>query len=169
MADPFAFDPDFKWFEPVYDMDLADMKPKKRAPTGWFATYDRLNLHGSRPETDEPGTSETLLDNGWGNRYEIGFMLPAEQNGWMFTWTETNVGAFQVVRRERLNRVNDEDLTGMGGNVGPPFGEIVPQREQNNRGFNERFYDITDTENQFSVDSYELNKTWRLEPYHYGG
>ena len=78
VADPFQFDPDFRWFEPIYDMDLADMKPKKRANTGWFATYDRTNLYGSRPDLDRPQDGDTLLDSGWGNRYEIGFMLPDE-------------------------------------------------------------------------------------------
>ena len=168
-VDPFAFDPDFHWFEPVYDIDLAGMKSKNRAPYGWFGTYDRLNFYGSRPELDEPNISERMLDSGWGNRYEFGYMLPDEDNGWMFTWTATNIGAFHQIRRERLNRINTDQLTGGGTNVGPPFGEIVPQREQNNRGYNERFFDVTDTENVFSYDSYELNKTWRLEPYHYGG
>ncbi len=174
VADPFAFDPDFRWFEPVYDMDLADMKPKKRAPTGWFSTYDRLNLYGSRPELSEPGISETLLDNGWGHRYEIGFMLPGKKSGWLFNWTTSRVGAVKTVRRERLNRINTDQLGGgggggQGGTVGPPFGEIVRQVEQNNRGHNFRFYDIADTENSFHYKSYELNKTWRMEPYHYGG
>lgn len=167
VADPFAFDPDFRWFEPVYDVDLADMKPEKRAHTGWFATYDRLNLYGSRPEVDEPGSSETKLDSGWGHRYEVGYMLPGEDNGWMFNWTETGVGAFFTVRQERLNRFIDPG-TGFDP-VAPPFGVAVRQVEDNNRGYNFRFYDLNDTYNVFSYDSYELNKTWRLKPYHYGG
>jgi len=61
VADPFAFDPDFQWFEPVYDMDLADMKPNKRAHNGWFGTYDRMNMYFSRPETDEPDIAEVAL------------------------------------------------------------------------------------------------------------
>lgn len=28
---------------------------------------------------------------------------------------------------------------------------------------------MQDTENVMDFDSYELNKTWRMEPYHYGG
>ncbi len=169
VADPFQFDPDFHWFEPVYNMDLADMKAKKRAPTGWFATYDRLNLYGSRPELDAPGISEIEVDSGWGHRYELGYMLPDVDNGWMFTWTDNNVGAFHQVRRERLNRINLDDLAFNPDNPGPPFGFGEPSRERNNPGHNTRFYDITDTENLFHYDSYELNKVWRLEPYHYGG
>jgi hypothetical protein len=168
-ADPFAFDPDFRWFEPVYDMDLADMKPKKRAATGWFATYDKLNLHATRPELDEPGTLEVGLDNGWGDRYEIGYMLPDVDNGWLFNWTRSGVGEKFAVRRERLNRLNIDDLNGDPDNVGPPFGFIVPAGDGNNLGYNRRFYDIQHIQNMFSYNSYELNKTWRMEPYHYGG
>jgi len=165
VADPFAFDPDFRWFEPVYHMDLADMKPKHRASTGWFATYDRLNLYGSRPETTEPGASEYLLDSGWGHRYEIGFMLPGEDNGWMFNWTENDVTQNFVVREERLNRfVEDDDL-----DILPPFGFPRIPDEANVIGFGRRFFDVSDSQNVFNYDSYELNKTWRLEPYHYGG
>lgn len=168
-ADPFAFDPDFRWFEPVYDMDLADMKAKKRAPTGWFATYDRLNLHVSRPETEEPGANETILDNGWGHRYEIGYMLPDADTGWMFNWTKNGVGQVDKVRRERLNRINLADLAGTPDNPGPPFGFGEPAAERNNLGYNTRFYDIQNTENMMRYNSYELNKVWRMEPYHYGG
>ncbi len=167
VADPFAFDPDFRWFEPVYDMDLADLKPKKRAHSGWYATYDRINLYGSRPELDEPGISETKLDGGWGYRYQVGYMLPGEDKGWLFNWTHNGVGQFFTVRQERLNRFIDPD----GGDlpVAPPFGVEVRMGEGNNIGYNFRFYDINDTENVFSYDSYELNKVWRMEPYHYGG
>ncbi len=168
-ADPFAFDPDFDWFEPVYDMDLADMKPEKRAPNGWFATYDRLNLYGSRPELDEPGISETRIDSGWGWRYEIGYMLPDKDNGWLFNYTHNGVGAFATVRRQRLNRLNANELAGTPDNPGPPFGFGEPASDRNNIQHNTRFYDIDDTENAFTYNSYELNKTWRFEPYHYGG
>jgi hypothetical protein len=172
VADPFAFDPDFRWFEPVYDMDLADLKPSKRAHSGWFATYDRLNLYASRPETEEPGSNETMLDSGWGWRYQIGYMLPGEDNGWLFNWTHQNTGAFFSVNQERLNRYNgDQVFGGSGGNgvTGLPFGEVVRQEEANNRGYNYRWYNVQDTENVIGYDSYELSKTWRLEPYHYGG
>jgi hypothetical protein len=167
VADPFAFGPDFDWFEPVYEMDLADMKPKKRAHSGWFATYDRINLYVSRPELDESGSLDNLLDSAWGYRYEVGFMLPGADNGWLFNWTENNVGAFFGVRQERLNRFIDPD----GGNLTlfPPFGVPPIQSEGNNLGYNYRFYEVQDTDNVLSYDSYELNKTWRMQPYHYGG
>lgn len=172
VADPFAFDPDFRWFEPVYDLDLADMKPKKRAHSGWFATYDRLNLYGSRPEISRPDTNRTMLDNGWGYRYQIGYMLPGEDNGWLFNWTRSRVGAFEGYNQERLNRWNGDQVIGGGGGngvTGLPFGEVVRQEEGNTRGYNYRWYNVQDTANVIGYDSYELSKTWRLEPYHYGG
>ena len=171
-ADPFAFDPDFQWFEPIYDMDLLDMKPKKRAATGWFGTYDRLNLYGTRPETEAPSISEESLDSGWGHRYEVGYMLPHDDTGWLFSWVSNNVNANDTIERESLMRYNgDQVIDGSGGGfpIAPPFGEIVTQREQNTQGFNNRFYFIDDSLNVMSLDSYELSKTWRLEPYHYGG
>lgn len=170
-ADPFAFDPDFNWFEPVYDMDLADMKPSKRAPTGWFATYDRLNLYGSRPETDEFQTAETKLDSGYGHRYEIGYMIPGADTGWTFNWTNNDIWASSIVRREALNRYNGSQVIGGEGenDAFGAFGFDTPPGVRNNEGFSYRFYDVTDTENIARYDSYELNKTWRLEPYHYGG
>ncbi|MGB7323574.1 MAG: hypothetical protein WBD31_01795, partial [Rubripirellula sp.] len=177
-ADPFAFDPDFNWFEPVYDVDLADLKPSKRAPTGWFATYDRLNLYGSRPELDEPGTNlsgttnaETKLDSGWGHRYEIGYMLPDADKGWTLNWTSNNVHQAYSVRRERFNRYNGGQVTEGDGDSDAfgAFGFETPPGVRNNEGYSYRFIDISTSENFINYNSYELNKTWRMEPYHYGG
>ncbi len=179
-ADPFAFDPDFHWFEPIYDADLADMKPQKRANSGWFATYDRLNLYASRPELDDTQASETKLDGGWGNRYEIGYMLPQEDTGWLFSFTELNgPNAGNNIERERLNRFNSQNLgTGGGGGGGaqpidprfPGDGRFtIPPQDRNVIGFFRRFVIEEDSLNKMDFDSYELNKTWRMEPYHYGG
>ena len=173
VADPFEFGPDFRWFEPIYDADLADIKPKKRANTGWFATYDRLNLYGSRPELiDASGDGFAELDSGWGHRYEIGFMMPDSDSGWLFSWVDNDVGEFFRVRHERGNRINEDELPDRSAgatNQQSPFGfEAIPGIS-NNLGFNYRFVDELDTLNVIEFDSYELSKTWRMEPYHYGG
>lgn len=171
-ADPFAFDPDFQWFRPVTNMDLADMKPKKRANTGWFATYDRLALYGSRPELNSGDSAETKLDSGWGNRYEIGYMLPDVEHGWLFTATSNAVNGYDTTERERLNRYNEGDFPPYGqkeGVVVPPFGAINPPEDANLIGYYQRLYFVQDSLNVMKHDSYELNKTWRMEPYHYGG
>ncbi len=178
VADPFAFDPDFRWFEPIYDADLADMKPKKRANTGWYATYDRLNLYGSRPELADANASETKLDGGWGNRYEIGYMLPGDDTGWQFNWTTLGVNQNFIIAQERLNRYNEQNIggTGTGGGASPIDPRFqgdgrftIPAEDRNFPGTFQRIYYIRDSENVFNFNSYELNKTWRMEPYHYGG
>tara|TARA_R110002049_G_scaffold305056_2_gene501062 strand:+ start:31666 stop:32838 length:1173 start_codon:yes stop_codon:yes gene_type:complete len=175
--DPFAFDPDFRWFEPVTNMDLADMKAKKRANTGWFATYDRLNLYGSRPEIDRvnngalvPVGAQTKLDSGWGHRYELGYMLPDADTGWLFNWTSADVYQGSIIRTERINRIDDDGAIVVPGvPLTPDFVYDPLQQDTNPLGYNYRFLDVTDSENVFTFDSYELNKTWRMEPYHYGG
>ncbi len=169
IADPFEFDPDFRWFEPVSQMDFDDMKPSKRANTGWFASYDRLNLYGSRPELDNTTSDSNQLDSGWGHRYEVGYMLPSANKGWLFNWTENRVAEFFSVRRERVNRVNTDQLAGTPTLAAPPFGFILPEADGNTPGFNERIVFVSDSENVLDYDSYELNKTWRMEPYRYGG
>ncbi|OYP32247.1 hypothetical protein [Rhodopirellula sp. MGV] len=174
IADPFEFEPDFRWFEPIYDADLADMKPSKRANTGWFATYDRLYLYGSRPETNDVtfGEADTRLDHGAGHRYELGFMLPDADTGYLFSWVKNDVGAFFRQRHERANRLNEDeqpDLNAGATNPSSPFGYEAIPGVGNNLGFHYRFVDELDSLNVVSFDSYELSKTWRMEPYHYGG
>lgn len=141
-ADPLAFDPDFQWFEPVYDLDLADMKAKQRASTGWYATYDRLLLYGSRPDLNEPDITRTRIDRGWGHRYQIGYMIPHEDHGFQFVWTNHSVGKSFVRIREKQNRYNgDQVVGGQGGGypTEPGLGFFVPQEEFNNFGYNNRF------------------------------
>lgn len=149
MVDPFEFEPDFQWFEPVTNLDLADMKPKKRAHTGWFATYDRLNLYGSRPDTADIQALESKLDSGWGHRYEVGYMVPRDETGWMFNWTNLDVGV-----GERVGPVVLQEFFIL--NQAYPIEGLMNMTGES-------------SVNAFSYDSYELNKTWRMEPYHYGG
>ncbi|TWU24027.1 hypothetical protein Pla52o_19500 [Novipirellula galeiformis] len=165
-ADPLAFDPDFQWFRPVYDMDLADLKPKKRANTGWFATYDRLALYASRPELEKIQDAETEMDRGWGHRYEVGYMLPDVEHGWMFTYTNLGgPGKYDIVARERLIRFGVvADADDEEGDSGP----LIPS-DGNTPGYDQRLYFVANSLNAMEYDSFELNKTWRMEPYHYGG
>src|SRR6056297_827341 len=166
VADPFAFDPDFRWFEPIYDADLADMRPSKRANTGWFGTFDRMALYVTRPES---GNSEYKLDQGWGNRISVGFMLE-ENNGWLATFTNlSGPNASDTVRTNRLNRLNPEDLLGGDPEFTDTRGNLVPIGYGNNFGFSERLYFPGQSLNLVDIDGFELNKTFRLEPYHYGG
>ena len=184
-VDPLAFDPDYRWFEPVYDMDLADMKPEKRAPTGWFGTYDRLHWYGSRPNDLIGGgtVGENKVDGGWGHRYEVGYMLPHKDHGWQFTYTEMDITEFDTIRHVAGN-VFVDDLDGRA--TQNDFGLIVPNvpygfqgtgsiavegmpRFGDNFSYDFSFIDENNAVNVVRYDSFELNKTWRLTPYHYGG
>ncbi|MGV3484733.1 MAG: hypothetical protein ACO1RT_09975 [Planctomycetaceae bacterium] len=164
--DPFAFDPNFRWFEPIYQADFDDMKPKKRANRGWFGTYDRLNLYMSRPEQEQ---GNTKLDSSWGDRYDVGFMLE-EDNGWLMSYMGIDgPNQYDGFDRERLNRLNIDQLTGDADFPAQPFGLSYPASDRNNPGFNTRFVAVRNSENVVNFNNFELNKTWRLEPYHYGG
>ncbi|PHQ33261.1 hypothetical protein [Rhodopirellula bahusiensis] len=169
LADPFAFDPDFQWFEPIYDADIVDTKPKKRAHTGWFGTYDKLHLWGKRPDEASGIGDGYQLDFGEGNRYEFGYMTPGKDTGWLFGWSDLDVAAADVTRFDRLNRLNDEQLDGEPEFPGGQFGTNVLTSDNNNFGYDTRFYEIGRSTNIVEYDSYEINKTWRMEPYHYGG
>lgn len=173
-ADPFAFDPDYQWFEPIYEADMMDMKPKKRAHSGWFATYDKLNLWGKRPDSvqDDGGFEDDYkLDEGSGDRYEFGYMHPDEETGILFSFMDLDVSARDGTRIDRINRLNVENLEGeVEFPLGPTrFGLPVFPEDGNVIGFSRRFYDIGRSLNNFDMNSFEMNKTWRLEPYHYGG
>lgn len=163
--DPLMLDADYQWFEPITAADLADLKPKKRANTGWYGGVDRLNLWLTRPENEQ---GDWLLDRGTGHRLDLGYMLDND-HGWAMSYMDFSVNATEGFDRERLNRYNLGALDGDAEVVGPPFGEIVPVSDDNNFGFNNRFVPIRNSENIADFRSLELNKTWRLEPYHYGG
>lgn len=183
VADPFHFDPDFRWFEPVYEADLQDMKPSKRANTGWYGSYDRMNLYFSRPEVDillEPNGADHSngFDSGWGNRLELGYMLETN-SGWSATYLNiSGPNANETLLVERIDRLNQTDLAGPGTGAGgggaaagdfDSFGQFLPSRDRNLAYFNERLYELQDSINVLDASSFEINKTWRLEPYHYGG
>lgn len=166
VVDPFAFDPDFRWFEPIYDADLSDMRPSKRANTGWFATFDRMYLYVTRPES---GNSHFKHDNAWGNRFDIGFMLE-EDNGWLATFSQIeNPDVANTVRVNRINRLNSDDLLDGEPEFVDVRGNLVPADDRNNFGFSERLYFPGRSLNIVRLKGFELNKTFRLEPYHYGG
>lgn len=164
VTDPFYFDPDFRWFEPVTDVDLLDMKPKKRANTGWFGTFDRMKLYVSRPEIFREVDSNEFysdFDAGYGNRIEVGYMLP-EDTGWMASFTNmSGPRSYERLLVERLNRRNEDEFDQDPGD--PPI------LDPNNPEFGRRVYELKDSLNVMTLEQFELNKTWRLEPYHYGG
>ncbi|QDS95297.1 hypothetical protein FF011L_40900 [Roseimaritima multifibrata] len=165
-VDPMAFEPDFRWFEPVYDQDLADMRPNKRAATGWFGAIDRMNLYVTRPEDS---TSYTRLDDGWGNRYDVGFMNEKD-HGWLATYSYLDgPNSYNVTPTERINRLSAEDLPDGEPEYLNSRGYMVPFADRNTPGYSERIYFPGESLNIMEMRNFELNKTFRMEPYHYGG
>lgn len=166
-GDPMLLDAGQQWFEPLYDADILDMKPKKRAHTGWYGTADYMSLWATRP-SDAPGN--WLMDNGGGFRIDLGYMND-EDVGYSFTYMDYSVHQYDGYNRERLNRFNLYDENGIQQDVplGPPWGWPQVPQDGNNFGYMSRFVEMRDSENVADFKSFEANKTWRLEPYHYGG
>jgi hypothetical protein len=81
----------------------------------------------------------------------------------------------EVVRQQRLNRLNEDDEgfpepdDGQGG--GGDDEPVEPVSDRNDLGPNqrERFYDVTDSLNMAKVNSLELNKIFRTPPLYHGG
>ncbi len=158
-AEPLEFDPDWQFFAPV-DVDaMLDQSPRKRAPTGWFATYDRTHLWVSRPNTE---TSANTGDFGWGNRFDVGFMT-SERTGWFASFRHIGgPNVYDKIYQERINRVNTADVNSITNPVRPFIDANDPQ-------LGTRAYILADSLNVFGMSNFELNKTWRREPYRYGG
>ncbi len=156
-ADPMEFDPDYQFFAPVDADYLEELSPRKRAHIGWFGTYDRAYTLVSRSKQEGGGGDFT-----WGNRYEFGFMNQKD-SGWLFTHRHMGgPNVYDKVFQSRINEVNTADL-------GNPTTPLFPSTERNDPIYQERAYVIGDSLNVGSYSSFEVNKTFRMEPYRYGG
>ncbi|MDX1926409.1 MAG: BBP7 family outer membrane beta-barrel protein [Pirellulaceae bacterium] len=157
-AEPLEFNPDWQFFAPVDVDSLAELPNRKRANTGWFGTYDRTYLWMSRPNISQ---SEANGDFGWGNRYDLGFMTD-DRSGWLFSMRHLGVNSYDEQEQERINRVNTADT---GAQPNP----ITPFLDQNDPQYRTRLYVLSNSLNVASMSNFEINKTWRREPYRYGG
>ena len=157
-AEPLEFNPDWQFFAPVDADALAELPNRKRANTGWFGTYDREYMWISRPNVSQ---SEANGDFGWGNRYDLGFMTD-DRSGWLVSMRHFSENSYETLYQERINRVNTADT---GGQPNP----ITPFLDQNDPQYRTRAYILANSLNVASMSNFELNKTWRREPYRYGG
>ena len=157
-ADPMEFKPDFQWFAPVDTFSLQELSPQKRANVGWFATYDRTRPWVTRPESVNTADSPkgAAGDLGWGNRYDLGFMRDTG-SGWLFTFRSMNV--------DRYHTHFDEIVAGQYDVIVDFIGNIVEAPGP----FNYDAFPVRNSINVGSLNNFELNKTWRLSPYRYGG
>ncbi len=158
-AEPLEFDPDWQFFAPV-DVDaMLEKSPRKRANTGWYATYDRTYLWASRPEHEQ---SKNTGDFGWGNRFDVGFMT-SERSGWLASFRHIGgPNVYDRIYQERIDRFNADDTNSLTTPVNPYLDRNDPQ-------LGTRAYILGDSLNVFSLSNFEINKTWRREPYRYGG
>lgn len=145
-AEPVHFDPDWQFFAPVQLQDMEDLTARQRANKGFFFTYDRMYLGVTRPDTE---TSSNALDFTWGNRFDAGWMKDNEK-GWTFSTMHMSGPNIYNQYEQRL--------------ANAPIVPIVP-----GPGVDERLETIKDSVNVGSFFSFDANKTWRLEPYRYGG
>ncbi len=158
-ADPLEFDPDWQWFAPVDIESLAEMRPRKRANTGWYGTYDRTYIWMSRPETED---SSDHGDFGWGNRFDLGLMTE-DESGWLFSFRSMGgPNVYDRVFQERYDRYNAND-------TGDPLNPLLPFVDENDPQLGVRAYILGDSLNVAGLTNFEVNKTWRARPYRYGG
>jgi hypothetical protein len=158
-SEPVRFDPDWQLFAPIYLQDVEDMTARQRAPHGLFLTYDRIYTGVSRPENLD---RSYVLDGTWGNRWDFGWMNDQE-SGWYFSTQQiTGPNVYNGYTQLRLNGVTDDD----DGDITDPF---LPTDFGNDPITRQRTFDILDSVNVGDYNNFEANKTWRIEPYRYGG
>lgn len=160
-SEPVDFDPDWQLFAPMQLQDVEDLSPRQRAPHGLFLTYDRVYTGMSRPEVNN---SSYLMDATWGNRWDFGWMNRKE-SGWSFSYqVVTGPNVYHGYEQLRLNGFTDSQID---DDSDVPF--FRPTPFDNDPYTLERTYDVVQSVNVGNFSSFEANKTWRLEPYRYGG
>ena len=98
---PDLCDLDFDWFKPIYCDCPDEIEPN----SGFFFSYSRMNLYGSRPESGSRASFRYLrlmtsatrkslgqatalttdtsgYDGSWGNRFNFGFISDDRRGGW---------------------------------------------------------------------------------------
>jgi hypothetical protein len=160
-SEPVDFDPDWQLFAPMQLQDVEDLSPRQRAPHGLYLTYDRVYTGVTRPEVNG---STYLMDSTWGNRWDFGWMNRRE-SGWAFSYqVVTGPNVYHGFEQLRLNGFTDSEVE---DDADVPF--FRPTVFDNDPYTLERTYDVVQSINVANYSSFEANKTWRLEPYRYGG
>ncbi len=154
--DPF-YEIDADWFEPIYG-DSPDERPIN---SGWFFSYDRVNLNVSRPR-DEPGqlffdpgtvdsnpipssyigsqTGDHEGDWALGNRFDFGYTAADGTGLWFIARKLDNPNRVEQI----INTDSNDDVS--------------------NRPDGEPWGDTFVTLNGFNMWGIEMNKVWRLPP-----
>lgn len=174
--EPSMFESDFQFFAPA---DIDRLNSEIDASIGWFATYDRSYMYVTRPEAEASSASGDFT---WGNRIDLGYMTE-EAHGWMITFLHIDgPNNYNNLEVERINVVEPDDEINLpldaiilrgaaagGGGAAPIVASPgFPVRDRNNPITNQRDYIVRDSINVADLSSFELNKTFRIDPLHYG-
>jgi hypothetical protein len=148
-----SFDPDYQFFAPAEFSDYGGGEPPN---VGFYFNLESLYLNVSRPDGNPSLHSGFDGDFTWGTRYEAGYMTH-EDSGWdVAFWNLNGPNNYLLVKAERLNRDNTDDMpTGTG--------PVFPTVDRN-----PRIYNIKNSINVAKLNSFELNKTWRRNEFHNG-
>jgi hypothetical protein len=181
-VDATAFPHDYQFFAPA---EFGEFGDGPQPTTGWFGTADRVYIYMSRPADplSQPNGhrivgTPTEGDFTWGNRFTVGYMS-AEDHGWFGEfWHIDGPNVFDVTQAERVNVINTADeindiSPGVDLRTGAPIdnmtqNEGIPRSDQNNPISSDRRYFIRDSVNAADLTSFELNKSFRWKPLHYG-
>jgi hypothetical protein len=165
-SEPVDFDPDWQLFAPMQLQDVEDLSPRQRAPYGLYLTYDRVYTGMTRPEVN--GQSY-LMDSTWGNRWDFGWMNRKE-SGWSFSYqVVTGPNVYHGYEQSRLNYFTDTTQNNNNNNNNNQPLAYRPLSFDNDPYTLERTFDVLQSINVGNYSSFEANKTWRMEPYRYGG
>src|SRR5262245_1645226 len=142
--DPGYFNHDFQFFAPP---EVNDFGGEEKPNTGIYVTFDRTDVFVTRPIDRFSFGSQNKMDNSWGNRMELGYMK-GDPSGWQGV----------------LWHVNGPNERFANASVNEVFQSFDAAGTQNQYVVGEAF----DSINQLKMTSFELNKIWRLKPYHNG-
>lgn len=158
-SEPVRFDPDWQLFAPVYLQDLEDLTARQRAPHGLFLSYNRVYTGVSRPENTN---RSYVLDGTWGNRWDFGWMTERD-TGWYFSTQQiTGPNVYNGYEQLRVNGFTEDDEL-------DPTDPYLPTIFGNDPYTRQRTFDVLQSVNVGDFNTFEANKTWRIEPYRYGG
>jgi len=141
--DPGYFQPDFQFFAPA---EVYDFGGEEKPNYGLYVAFDRTYVNVSRPVDQFSFNSHDQGDFTWGNRMEVGYMMD-DPAGWQAVLWHVNGP------NERFaNSLSTEAFIDNQGTLTLPF--EIPES--------------INTVNQLKMSSFELNRVWRLKPYHNG-
>src|SRR5438477_524487 len=142
--DPGYFQSDFQFFAPP---EINDFGGEEKPNTGFYVTFDRTDVAVSRPIDRFSFGSQNKADFTWGNRMELGYMK-GDPSGWQGV----------------LWHVNGPNENFSSADVNQYVQNTAATPSTSQFQFPQEIQSL----NQLKMTSFELNKVWRLKPYHNG-